>query len=167
MVDQTDGDPFVWFCTRAACNCPDGFDTRGVLEDAGNLLDGKQGLCLCCTQTPLSGNYRDVDVMSLFWSLFQNRSDLNYRETQQFVRGLEWAPCTPRVLSKTPPGENCTQRDELSNICYTGSVTAMSNRDVIKEQRHIEADPSADHEIRTWRRRNSQRAENCRLVLHS
>src|SRR5579864_7084103 len=80
--------------------------------------------------------------------------------------GLEWAPCTPCVLSKTPLGENCTQRDELPNICYTGSVTAMSNRDGIKEQYHVEADPSANRERRTWRRRNSQRAENCLLVLY-
>jgi hypothetical protein len=63
------------------------------------------------------------------------------------------------VQTVSPPvGENCTQRDELPNICYTGSVTAISNRDGIKEQNHVEADPSADREIRTWRRRNSQRA---------
>src|SRR5260370_883756 len=106
-------------------------------------------------------------LRTVFRSIHTQGPDLNYRETQQFAPGLEWAPCTPRVLSKPPLGENCTQRDELPNICYTGSVTALPNRDGIKEQNHVEADPSADRERRTWRRRDSQRAENCLLVLYS
>jgi Acyl-CoA thioester hydrolase/BAAT N-terminal region len=131
---------------------------EGVWKAQAPFLTDNYGCVAIATQAPLAGDDRDMDALGHFWSPFQNRGDLNYRETQQFAPGLEWAPCTPRVLSKTPPGENCTQRDELPNICYTGSVPALSNRDAIKEQNHVEADPSADRERRTWRRRNSQRA---------
>jgi hypothetical protein len=58
---------------------------EGVWKAQAPFLTDNYGCVAIATQAPLAGNDRDMDALGHFWSPFQNRGDLNYRETQQFA----------------------------------------------------------------------------------
>jgi hypothetical protein len=61
---------------------------EGVWKAQAPFLTDNYGCVAIATQAPLAGNDRDMDALGHFWSPFQNRGDLNDRETQQFA--LDW-----------------------------------------------------------------------------
>lgn len=58
---------------------------EGVWKAQAPFLTDNYGCVAIATQAPLAGNDRDKDALGHFWSPFQNRGDLIYRETQQFA----------------------------------------------------------------------------------
>jgi len=99
----------------------------GVWKAQAPFLTDNYGCVAIATQAPLAGNDRDMDALGHFWSPFQNRGNLNYRETQQVAPIPECSPSLGASVVRTSDNDQKTTSsnqniDRPDVLCARGLV---------------------------------------------